>query len=508
VRAGDSVFFGDRERDGGVAVGREGRLTCQFYRFRSELPSATIGETFRGQRMKLLVLLVVLFATPAFALTNALDHRFGSGGAVFVPASPTTGLTVAAYAVAVEPDGKIVLGGRVFDGSSFGSPFIGRISASGMWDGTFGIGGIFRLPTVGTVAPNGGQINHLIITSDGHIIGAGGIYSSNAPQYSTCTLLMKTDSDGVLDTGFAGGGDTCFNFSPEGTRNGNFEAILRDGSDGFYLTAPANNPSGQVAHFDKNGALLTSYGSSGLANLPPQVYASVLTAAGDKIIAAGVVYDSGAYNGVAAVRLDADGSIDGTFGNSGTLITDSPQPAIDTPSASVDGDGRLVMISNDMTIAGNSGYNFYRADALGSVDPSFNPGGQQPGSAGHATLAIGSNSGEDAAVRVHALADGRIVAFGQIAISGTITEDDVTLVRLNADASYDTSFGDPTHPGWISFNLGPDGTLNLLRDSSTDSADRIYVLATAGCPVILRMIPDALLASGFEDETLPTACPN
>jgi uncharacterized delta-60 repeat protein len=360
----------------------------------------------------------------------------------------------------------------------------------------------------GTAAPRGGQINRVAITSDGHILAAGGIFSgSSYPQFSTCILLMKTDADGVLDSSFVGGGDTCFNFSPEATRVGSFEAILVDASDGFYLTAPASGPQGAVAHFDKNGALIASYGSGGLAALPLNVYADVLVAAGADVIAVGTRYESGSYENAAAVRVMSDGSVDMSYGQSGVLLVDSPHAVIDAPDATLDPGGRLVIVTNDDFAGDYQPYRFFAGDAQGSLDATFNPSGEQPGSPGNANLVITAADNIDRVDRVRALSDGRLVAFGEALEPNTTSNSDVAIIRLNADSSFDTAFGDSTHPGWTSINIGAAGTNNFVRDIAADADGKIYVLSVSTCPAILRVIPDTLSMDGFDDESLPGTCP-
>jgi uncharacterized delta-60 repeat protein len=466
--------------------------------------------------MRCLLSVLVLFPISAFTSTNGLDHRFGSNGALVVNPSPLSGVSVTPRALAIQTDGKMVIGGRTYEAmSNVEQPFVGRLNADGSWDATFGDSGIYRLPLSGSVAPNGGEIDHVAILSDGHILAAGGVIANSYPDFSTCILLVKTDASGALDVSFEGGGDTCFNFAPATTRTGTFEGILLDASDGFYLTAPANNPQGEVAHFDKDGALLSHYGSGGIADLPAHVYSSVLVAAGADIIAFGVLYKSGSYRGLAAVRLRPDGSLDTAYGESGVVFFDSPSaaqpnPGTDSPDATLDSAGRLIAISNDGFSSNYQPYKFFRINAQGSIDGTFNPDGQQPGSPGNANLVMTNSANVDAVERVRALADGRIMAFGDALEPDSTSSSDVAIIRLNSDSSFDSAFGDIAHPGWASINIGATGTSNYVRDVATDDDGRMYVLTNGGCfaIAILRLFPDTLLASGFDDESLPDTCPN
>ena len=81
------------------------------------------------------LLVLVAFSPPANAAQGDLDPSFGVGGKVV--SNFGTGLD-AASAVAVQPDGKIVIAGSAFNGDFL----VARYAPDGILDPSFGTGGL------------------------------------------------------------------------------------------------------------------------------------------------------------------------------------------------------------------------------------------------------------------------------------------------------------------------------------------------------------------------------
>jgi uncharacterized delta-60 repeat protein len=89
-------------------------------------------------------------------LTTAgvLDPTFGNGGVARFAISVVDGRSDQGTAVAVQPDGKIVVGGRTQVTAGLGFDFVLlRLSANGAFDGSFVNGGVATTRFAGTTGP-------------------------------------------------------------------------------------------------------------------------------------------------------------------------------------------------------------------------------------------------------------------------------------------------------------------------------------------------------------------
>jgi uncharacterized delta-60 repeat protein len=106
-----------------------------------------------------------VFALARFDATGAPDPEFGAGGLVTTPIG--TGDAVA-NAVAVQPDGKLVVAGYAFDGGTAGFAVV-RYTADGVPDPGFGAGGIVTVDFYGA----DDRAECVAIQPDGGIVVAG-----------------------------------------------------------------------------------------------------------------------------------------------------------------------------------------------------------------------------------------------------------------------------------------------------------------------------------------------
>jgi uncharacterized delta-60 repeat protein len=124
-----------------------------------------------------------LFIATRVLANGSLDPSFGNGGIVTIP----IGSWAVGYAVALQSDGKIVIGGngKAADGSALGA--VVRLNPDGSLDSSFASGGILQFP--------GGGLNLMTIDSSGHIylVGVG-------------ATVIRVNSNGSVDTSFGQGG--------------------------------------------------------------------------------------------------------------------------------------------------------------------------------------------------------------------------------------------------------------------------------------------------------------
>lgn len=192
------------------------------------------------------------------------DPSFGQGGTVTTP----VGGKAEANAVLVQPDGRVVAGGRKESLETF-SFVLTRYLEDGVLDPTFGNGGI-----VVTDNPGYDEVQALAQLPDGRLLAVGSAVVDEADFRNTGLLVVRYLPDGRLDTTWGGDGSVVTDVRPalDGARS---IAVLDDGR--VVVGGVSNDPTGAqegetvlVRHLP-DGALDPDFGDGGtaLADLGP-----------------------------------------------------------------------------------------------------------------------------------------------------------------------------------------------------------------------------------------------
>ena len=170
-----------------------------------------------------------------------------------------------------------------------------------------------------------------------------------------------------------------------------------------------------------------------------------------KIVVAGLAYN-GADDDFALVRYNVDGSLDTTFGTNGKVATGFGLGQDAAFAVALTPDGKIVTVGYAYN---GADYDFAvaRFDPGGSLDTMFD-------SDGKVTTDFGS--GSDGAWAVAVLGDGRIVAAGE-AYNGV--DIDLAIARYNADGTLDAGF-DSDGKAAHDFGSGDDAAIamDILED--------------------------------------------
>jgi uncharacterized delta-60 repeat protein len=475
-----------------------------------------------------------------FGTNNLLDPSFGMNGVARVPVN-----AVDVAAVAVQPDGKIVVAGTVYSGGSAGYDFFAaRLNSDGTLDTSFGGAGIL-------VVDFGGRdtCNALAIQGDGKIILAGFSERQFFQSSTNYMVLGRFDTNGVVDAAFA--------------NNGTFEQTVLSAAtslalegDGNILVGGQVNYANGVFRFTTNGVLDTSFGSSGECILPSDCAVSAVaiqaggivvgqtemilaggtragqpmaarmslagaldlnfnttgiatqavTSSGNfitsvtprisgtfsrtiKIIVSGYV-NNGVKDEFLAVRFNNNGSADTSFGGSGVVIT-SLSAGNDQAYGAVEPGGALLLAGASVPDPSSclTAFSLARYNASdGSLDTNFNGTGilVQP---------VGSLFAEAKSVAIQA--DGKIVVVGDCGLDcGNYSG--AALCRFNPDGTLDQGFGSggkivATGNGSAAnaVVIQPDGRI-VIAGSATDAQNNSDVLVAR------------FLANGTLDTSLAT----
>jgi uncharacterized delta-60 repeat protein len=355
---------------------------------------------------------------------GSLDPTFGTGGIVITGVGSSSDY---GRSVAVQPDGKIVVAGYSTVGGG-GDFAVVRYNANGSLDTSFGAGG-----KITTAIGPGGDLGYAVaIQSDGKIIVAGQSYISGSDDFA----VVRYNSDGSLDTSFDGDGKVTTSFA--GYDGARAVAIQPDGKivvagfGGGFAVARYNIDGSLDTSFDGDGKVSTRIGSG--SNLG---YGMALQADG-KIVVAGFS-DDGGEDDFAVVRYNMDGSLDLSFGGSGTVMTPVGSSTDWGRGVAIQSDGKIVVVGRTY-VNTLSDFGLVRYNPDGSLDASFGTGGKVITDVGYQF---------DGAYSVAIQPDGRIVAAGTSYYGGS----NFALVQYNPDGSLDTSFG---AGGKVTTAVGPE----------------------------------------------------
>ena len=370
-----------------------------------------------------------LFSTDNFELVRllpngALDATFGSGGRATLDLADPQG--EAATALALLPDGKILVGGLL--GTAF-DPVLARFTAAGMVDTTFG--------TLGRVTFNEPDDHRLVNLQllplpDGQLMLASMTNQwQNGPKQ---LALLRLQADGTSDPTFADGGELLWSPGNSVAKAllvqrdhkivvGGYTSYNKQGGPGDW-TLLRYNPDGSLdPSFDGDGKIVTAF-REGVGNAWVQ---SLALQPDDKIVALGQIYfPADERYGAGVIRYTPAGMLDPTFGAGGQLTTPLPLELTETNHVLLlQPDGKIVAAGN-ATVDSQATFVLVRLLADGAVDQTFGRDGQ-------ATTAFVAQ----ATLRALALQpDGKLVAAGHARDPQTF-RDSFVLVRYNSDGSPD-----------------------------------------------------------------------
>ncbi|MGI4869563.1 MAG: hypothetical protein ACRYFX_00110 [Janthinobacterium lividum] len=356
-----------------------------------------------------------------FLADGALDVGFNPGGA---------GPSGAVRTLAVQPDGKILVGGdfTTYNGTAAPGRLL-RLNADGSPDATFNSGG----------SGFNGTVNVLVRQPDGKALVGGTFTTYNGT--AAPGRVLRLNADGSLDATFnhpngqvgigANGGGNSVGVNalvrqPDGK-------VLVGGAFNTYNSAPA---PGRLLRLNADGSLDVTFnhpnGQVGFGTTGP-VNALLLQPNGQVLVGGTfTTYNSNATAPDRLMRLNADGSLDATFNSGGSGFDNG-----------ANGVRVLLVQPNGQVLAGGTftSYNgdasapdcLLRLNADGSLDTGFNYGP----ATGISGVVGGTNPSP-----VNALAlqpDGKLLAGGSFTTYNGNADAPDNLLRLNADGSLDTA---------------------------------------------------------------------
>jgi uncharacterized delta-60 repeat protein len=372
-------------------------------------------------------------------LTNgSFDNSFDGDGALVV--NIPTGLNEA-RSVAVQTDGKIIIGGEAVSAGE-SDPLLVRYNSDGTLDTSFDTDGIKIIELTGDYTAN--YFNEIVIQPDGKIVGI----------IDTSFFLYRLNTDGSTDNSFDANGAVKSHWCEQGS-----ETFLQ--ADGKIVAFGSQQRSGMsssvhgicVQRFNADGSVDTSLNSTppnGKAILSMLGLTTIEAVAGlpnGKIMVAGSgEFGTSAFSQSKLIRLNTNGTLDTTFMDEGVYAEQTSNSAL---TSFYD---LKVMNDGSFFVAGDYG-------TLGAMIVKFTPSGVPDTTFSSDGVTITTN-----ATRFYGIAiqpDGKVIGCGSI---GSLTRTP-RIVRFSASGNFES----------FASSLGNLGTNSEIYECGLQSDGKIVV---------------------------------
>lgn len=289
-------------------------------------------------------------AVVRYNANGSVDSTFGTNGLVaidFFPGAADEGMDVA-----IDANGKIVIGARVYD-TADSSNFdfaLARLNANGSFDTTF--------DGDGKVIVDFGNIRSdlwaIKLQSDGKIVAAGTAENPGSTDFAVARL----NANGSLDTTFSGDGKQTTDIGTNSFEYVNNVALQSDGKIILAGTTYTNNIEFDfaVVRYTASGALDTTFSGDGKLTtdfMVDDMAMGVAIQTNGRIVVAGGA-DNNLNQDYAFARYTASGSLDRTFSGDGKQMVGGP---LDTANMKyMDSANDMVIQSDGKIVAAGTTY--------------------------------------------------------------------------------------------------------------------------------------------------------
>lgn len=313
--------------------------------------------------IKVFVVTGLLFgAFTGYSQAGLLDAAFGNNGKVVMPSPLSNQFGLQANEVVQQPDGKLVVVASAYhelsvdDTSKF---IVARYNTDGSLDASFGTGG-----TV-VQSPNNheGVATTLALQPDGKIIAAGSV---RVLANYTDWAMVRYNTNGTVDSSFGVNGVMTISRSTYVEHI--YSIVLK--TDGKILAA--GDASGaartEVLQFNANGTIDSTFGLNGVATISPAMPVMKLVLQPDGKILAAEYLDG--TDTMIVDRFVATGQPDSSFGVAGKAFVLFTYGRLN--SMSLQPDGKMIVVGRASDLANNNTQvALARINANGSVDTTF-----------------------------------------------------------------------------------------------------------------------------------------
>jgi uncharacterized delta-60 repeat protein len=323
--------------------------TCRAIAATPDGKVVVAGESFDGA--------VVSFGLARIKANGGLDTTFGIGGKQRIGFDVFGANTSHATAVAVQSDGTILFAGSASTNEGR-QMVVARLLPDGSYDNAFNLIGRQRI----SVGSSSGAAA-MAIDPQGRIVLVGST-NDGGPEPNQDMAVVRLLPDGTPDPSFDGDGRARIAFDIGGNDASNRDiavamALQQDGRiviGGEVDISATDTPNTDfgIARLNANGALDPTFGSGGRVLVPFDQSPSgtdtlqALHVDAGRIVAAGYAVQGSTSIDVALVRLRVDGSRDPSFGNLGRKTLDFGFPGPGQIAFGISSAGSRLYVSGAM----------------------------------------------------------------------------------------------------------------------------------------------------------------
>jgi uncharacterized delta-60 repeat protein len=354
------------------------------------------------------------------------------------------GASSSVFCLALQSDGKTLVGGDFSTLGGAARNYIGRLNADGTLDTSFNPGANRR-------------VNSLLVQPDGKVL-VGGNFTRVAEQGHT--NIVRLNKDGSVDSTFSS------------TADGSVEsmALQADGKIlvGGWFRMLCGQPRNYIGRLNTDGSLDTEFdpgADGGIYSLASQADGKILVG-GNFTILGGLPHRN-------IGRLNPDGTLEAAFdpGADGTVY-----------SLALQADGKILVGGYFTTVGGQPHGNIARLNADGTPDSSFAPW-------------------SDGSVRALVLQrDGKILVSGGFTwLSGQMR---LHIGQLNPDGGLDPIFNPRANADVLSLMVQPDGKIIIGGDFTLlagQPCNNLGRLNSTGGPLLPRISSSAPSLAAHDD---------
>jgi uncharacterized delta-60 repeat protein len=394
------------------------------------------------------------------------------------------------------PDNKLLVAAGLTATFGIPSPAIGirKYNPNGGVDSTFGVAGIglFTSPSVNDRY----FLSGMTVQPDGKIIVAGRVHKIGGFVYYYDFCLLRFNANGTVDESFGNKGLVVKSLNNDYSLKELFDDVVVD-NKGRILAAgytEDDNDEKQDAvamRFLTNGQIDSTFATQGVLklNIADSDYFSHVKSLNDNsILLAGVSTILIPSQVMLIVKLDENGRFDASFGTNGRATIDFESGRKSVANIFLKPNNKIMVVGNAVVNTITDNIAFAQLNSNGKLDSTFSGDGK------NMIIATVPNHYPAGGNHVSLLPDNKFLVFSTTKKNDSSNNYDVAVVKINADATLDRTFAnsgvflyETTTESEYAYGMHPqnDGKVLLLVNSWNSNvvyAGNIYRYKNAFTP--------------------------